>query len=190
VALKRLTRDNGAPERFKGEILRSTVQPQEDIVATPVEEQMRIQRSFSRRWITGLALCVLATACGSDSTSPKTGLNGKWTGQLLQPKTSGNTQFDFSLNLTVGGSAVSGTAHINVLNQTQYYADFKVTGTATATTLDFTETTITAQVPPNTGGSWCLVHGILTLSADGSRLAGNWTSSSGCAPGTIVLTRG
>jgi hypothetical protein len=134
-------------------------------------------------------LCTFAAGCNKDSTSPNTGLAGKWIGASLQPKTSGNTQFDFSMDLTINGSTVTGTSHINVLNLPQYYADFTVTGTATATTVDITETKITAQVPPNTGGSWCLIHATLTLSTDGTTLSGPWTAS-GCAPGTLSLTRG
>jgi len=94
------------------------------------------------------------------------------------------------MNLSVTGTAVSGTAHIAVSGQPQFYADFTISGTTTATQLDFTEVAITAQVPPNTGGSWCLKRGTLTLAADGHSAAGSWSSTGGCAPGTLSLTRG
>jgi hypothetical protein len=143
-----------------------------------------------RRSIAALTLFALCVGCGGGSTSPQTGVAGRWTGQLLQPKTGGNTQFDYSLNLTTTGTAVSGTSHISVLNQPQFYADFTVTGTVSGSQLDFTEVAITAQVPPNTGGSWCIKRGTLTLGGDGKTLSGAWSSAGGCAPGTIALTRG
>ena len=146
-------------------------------------------RNHHRRWIAGLALFVFVSSCGSDSTAPETGFSGHWTGILLQPKTTGNTEFAYSMNLSVTGTAVSGTAHIAVSGQPQFYADFTISGTTTATQLDFTEVAITAQVPPNTGGSWCLKRGTLTLAADGHSAAGSWSSTGGCAPGTLSLTR-
>ena len=159
-------------------------------MTTRIRRRIRVLTSFARCSILTFGLSALAAGCGSDSTSPATGVSGKWTGQLLQPKPSGNTQFDFSMNVTVNGTTVSGTAHINVLNMPQYYADFTISGTSTSSTLDFTETAITAQVPPgNTGGSWCLIHGTLTLAGDGKTMAGPWTSPTGCAPGTLSLTR-
>ena len=145
--------------------------------------------SRNGRLVALVLLCTLAAGCKKDSTSPTTGFAGKWIGKSLQPKTSGNTEFDFSMDLAINGPAVTGTSHINVLNLPQYYADFTVTGTATGIAVDITETRITAQVPPNTGGSWCLIHATLTLSADGRTLSGPWTAS-GCAPGTLSLTRG
>ena len=147
-------------------------------------------RNHHRRWFVAIGLFVLVSSCGSDSTAPETGFNGHWSGTLLQPKPTGNTEFAYSMNLTVTGTAVSGTAHIAVSGQPQFYADFTVSGTTTATQLDFTELTITAQVPPNTGGSWCLKRGTLTLAADVHSATGSWTSTSGCAPGTLTLTRG
>lgn len=139
--------------------------------------------------VVSVGLLAIVAACGSSTTSTGTGFGGKWTGQLLQPKTSGNTQFDYTMNLTESGSSISGTAHISVLNQAQYYADFTVTGTVTGAQLTYTELKITGQVPPNTGGSWCLKQGIVTLSNGGNTLSGSWTSPSGCAPGTLSLTR-
>jgi len=95
------------------------------------------------------------------------------------------------MNLIVSKSEVSGTAHIAVSGQPQYYADFGISGTTTGSQLVFAELSITAQVPPNTGGSWCLKHGTLTLGADGKTMAGSWASTTGaCAPGTLSLTRG
>lgn len=167
---------------------RAKVEPSTEIMTMLIQE-VGVLISRSGRAIALAVLCTLASGCKKDSTSPNTGLAGKWTGASLQPKTSGNTEFDFSMDLTINGSTVTGTSHINVLNLPQYYADFTVTGTATATTVDITETRITAQVPPNTGGSWCLIHATLTLSSDGRTLAGPWTAS-GCAPGTLSLTRG
>ena len=146
-----------------------------------------IPRALSRS-IAVLALLAVVS-CGGGDTAPETGVGGKWSGQLLQPKTGGNTQFDYSMTLTQSGTTVSGTAHISVLDLPQYYADFSVTGTVTGSVLDFTEVSITKQVPPNTGGSWCLKRGTLTLSGDGKTLSGSWTSPSGCAPGTVSLTR-
>ena len=146
-----------------------------------------IQRSI--RSVAALALLVLGASCGGDSTSPQTGVGGKWVGQLLQPKTGGNTQFDYSMSLTTTGTSVSGTSHISVLNQPKFFADFTVTGSLTGSQLAFTEVAITAQVPPNTGGSWCIKRGTLTLGDGGKTLSGSWTSTSGCAPGTIALTR-
>jgi hypothetical protein len=146
--------------------------------------------AFGRRSIVAVGLATLAWGCGSSSTSPQTGFAGKWSGELLQPKTGGNTVFTYSLNLSVSGTSVSGTSHIAVSGQPQYYADFTVSGTATGPELDFTEIAITAQVPPNTGGSWCIKRGTLTLSGDGKTMRGTWSSTSGCAPGTLSLTRG
>ena len=142
----------------------------------------------SSRFIAMLALLALMS-CGGGDTAPESGVSGKWTGQLLQPKTGGNTQFDYSMNLTQSGTGVSGTAHISVLDLPQYYADFNVTGTVGGSVLEFTEVSITKQVPPNTGGSWCLKRGTLTLGGGGKTLTGSWTSANGCAPGTISLTR-
>ena len=85
---------------------------------------------------------------------------------------------------------MTGTARISLVDQPQYHGDFAIDGTATGSQFDFTELRITAQVPPPSGSSWCLKRGTLTLSSDGKTLAGNWSSTGGCAPGTISLTRG
>jgi hypothetical protein len=148
----------------------------------------KIARSRNRLVAT-LSALMLVASCGGSSTSPQTGFTGKWTGQLLQPKSAGNTQFDYSMDLTESGTSVTGTAHISVLNQPQFFANFSVTGTTAGSQLTFVAGTITSQVPPNTGGSWCLEQGTLTLGGGGTTLSGPWTSQSGCAPGTIALTR-
>jgi hypothetical protein len=155
-----------------------------------MEEVMNAGSALKRSpLVATLCALILVASCGGSSTSPQTGFTGKWTGQLLQPKSAGNTQFDYSMNLTESGTSISGTAHISVLNQPQYFADFTVTGTTAGTQLTFVAGKITSQVPPNTGGSWCLEQGTLTLGGGGTTLSGPWTSQSGCAPGTIALTR-
>jgi hypothetical protein len=153
---------------------------------TRMDAKMATRRN---RLVAALCVLILAASCGGDSTSPQTGFTGKWTGQVLQPKTEGNTQFDYSMNLTESGTTISGTAHISVLNQPQYFADFTVTGSFVGSQLTFAEGKITSQVPPNTGGSWCLKQGTLTLGGAGTTLTGSWTSPNGCAPGTMALTR-
>jgi hypothetical protein len=148
-------------------------------------------RQTTRRVVlAALVLCAGAVACGR-STAPDASANGftaTWTGLLLQPKTSGNTQFDYSMTLTQSGAAVTGTAHASVLNQPQLFVNYTVSGTVSGSVLTFRELTITSQVPPMPGASWCIKEGTLTLSGDGKTLAGPWTAG-GCAPGTMSLTR-
>jgi hypothetical protein len=142
-----------------------------------------------RRRCTGVALFVWLSGCGGGTTAPPAGVAGAWSGTLSQPNGAVYKQFTYSMNLQQSGSAVTGTARISLIGQPQYYGDFSVDGTLNASQFDFTEQQITAQVPPPAGSSWCLKRGTLELAGDRKSLSGNWSSTGGCAPGTISLSR-
>jgi hypothetical protein len=141
------------------------------------------------RWLIGVGLSVWLSGCSS-STAPPTGVNGKWDGTLSQPNGPVYLNFVYSMDLKESGSTVTGSARISLVGQPQYYGQFSVSGTLTGEAFDFKELQITAQVPPPSGSSWCLKQGTLTLATNGKTLSGSWSSTGGCAPGTISLTRG
>jgi hypothetical protein len=145
--------------------------------------------SQRRRWLVGVGLAAWLAGC-SHSTAPLTGVSGTWNGTLLQPNGPVYKHFTYSMALQQSGSTVTGSARISLVDQPQYYGQFSVSGTVTGATFAFNELQITAQVTPPSGSYWCIKQGTLTLSSDGKTLSGDWTSPSGCAPGTISLTRG
>lgn len=137
--------------------------------------------------VTLVVVAYLAIGGCSSSTAPSaSGVAGTWTGTLLQPGGLTGT-FDYSMQLTQNGTAVSGTTHIDIPAQTQSFAEFAVSGTFDSATnvLQFQELHITnqGQAAP---GAWCTKSGTLQLSVSPRRLSGPWTAP-GCLPGTITL---
>jgi hypothetical protein len=159
-------------------------------IVNSAAERIRVPLvTLGRRCLIGVGLSVSLSGC-THSTAPLTGVSGTWNGTLSQPNGPVYKNFTYSMNLQQSGSSVTGSARISLVGQPQYYGQFSVSGTVNGAAFSFSELQITAQVSPPSGSYWCLKQGTLTLSGDGKTLSGSWSSTSGCAPGTIALTRG
>jgi hypothetical protein len=138
--------------------------------------------------VVAMLTCVVAgQSCSSPSEPSGGSLAGSWTGTLFQPgNTNNNPSFPYRMELTQSGSQISGTAHIERLNESQYFADFAVTGSLIGSTFTFQETRISRENPPP-GAIWCLKNAALTFTSSPRALAGPWTSTICVNPGTIEL---
>ena len=106
---------------------------------------------------------------------------GTWVGTVNQ----GAKTFTFGMNLVQRGSDVNGSSRIE---SGTTFAVMSVSGTTTAKTLTYSETSIVEQ-DVTAGSFWCLKTGTLTLTAGPpDTIEGSWTAA-GCNPGTITVSR-
>jgi GH24 family phage-related lysozyme (muramidase) len=114
-------------------------------------------------------------------------VTGQWQGTLTELNYGGNpTLYDFSMDLVQTQDSVTGTVLSQVDGESQYFAEYELTGSVSGNSFTFSETTITQQNSPP-GVTWLIISGSLQLSADGSSMAGTW-SSEGLYSGTINET--
>lgn len=112
---------------------------------------------------------------------------GRWIGSVTQPGGPFGDYDTYEMDLTVIGSAVTGTSHIG--NSGGYTATMTLSGSISGDSFSFTETSITSAVtPPN--AFWCLKSSTLNIVQYGNEqfMDGNWTAPN-CLPGEIKLSK-
>lgn len=118
---------------------------------------------------------------------PAYALIGTWTGSLTQQSGPLGNDFDYEVNLQAGAGGLLGTMQARARQNAAWLASFEGTASVQGDTVTIVETGIRTAVSPS-GAFWCRKTARLVLRDSRSRMTGTW-SASGCAPGTMDITR-